>query len=126
MILIDTSIWIEFFKSNPVYVGEIEGLLENKEVLSIEPVFAELLFGCRNDKERGLILSYWKVLPKITFSDGFLIDSAEYANRNNFFNLGIGLIDSTLIHATIINKCQIWTLDKKVLNRIDKLFIYKS
>lgn len=126
MILIDTSVWIEFFKSNPVYVGEIEGMLENKEVLSIEPVFAELLFGSRNDKERSQILSYWRILPRIAFSDGFLVDSAEYANRNNFLNQGIGLIDSTLIHATIKNKCQIWTLDKKLLKSLDKRFIYKS
>jgi hypothetical protein len=126
MILIDTSVWVEFFKANPPFTEEIEELLENKQVLSFEPVFAELLFGSRNDRERSQIISYWQILPRIAFDHVFLLDSAGYASKNNFLNLGIGLIDSTLINATITNKCQIWTLDKKLLRNLDNQFIYKS
>jgi len=126
MVLVDSTIWIEFLKSNPTYQSDMEILLESKNVYAIEPVFAELLYGSRSDKERNRIISYWKVLPKIPFAEGALIESAEYANRNNFYNLGIGQIDSTLINATIKSKCLIWTLDKKILNNIDKRFIYNS
>jgi hypothetical protein len=41
MILIYTSVWIEFFKSISAYVDEIEGLLENQEILSIEPLYLQ-------------------------------------------------------------------------------------
>jgi predicted nucleic acid-binding protein len=125
MVLVDSTIWIEFLKSNPSYIGDMETLLEGKNVYTIEPIFAELIYGSRSEKERKLIISYWKVIPKIPFGDGSLLESAEYANNNNFHNLGIGLIDSILINATIKNKCLIWTLDKKILNNIDKRFIYK-
>ena len=74
MILVDTTIWIEFFKSNPVFVNEMESLLESKNVITIEPVFAELLYGSGSDNEKNIILSYWKVLPKIKFPDGSFID----------------------------------------------------
>jgi predicted nucleic acid-binding protein len=126
MILIDTTIWIEFFKSNPVFVSEMEFLLENKNVITIEPVFAELLYGSRNDAERNMILSYWKVLPKIKFPEGSFLESADFANKRNYLNCGIGLIDSILVRAVTDNKHTIWTLDKKILNNLDDRLLYKK
>ena len=126
MILADTSIWIEFFKSNPVFVNTMESLLENKNVITIEPVFAELLYGSRSDNERNIILSYWKVLPKIKFTEGSFIESADFANKKNYHNAGIGLIDSILTKAVTANKCLIWTLDRKILNILDDKFLFKS
>jgi predicted nucleic acid-binding protein len=126
MILTDTSVWIEFFKSNPDFVNEMESILENKKVITIEPIFAELLYGSKNDKERNKIISYWKVLPRINFSEGSFIEAAYFANKNNYPNVGIGLIDSILCKVTIENKHLIWTLDKKILTILDKQFIYKS
>jgi len=125
MILVDTSIWIEFFKSNPVFVDEMESLLESKSVITIEPVFAELLYGSINENERKMILSYWKVLPKIKFGEGSFIESAGFANKRNYHNLGIGLIDSILSKAVMDNKYRIWTLDKKILNDLDAKYIYR-
>jgi predicted nucleic acid-binding protein len=126
MILIDTSIWIEFFKSNPDFAGELELLLEGKQVITIEPVFAELLYGSRSEKETGIISSYWNVLPQIKFNDKSFIEAAKFANKNNYHHLGIGLIDAVLIKACIENKCLIWTLDKKILHNMDKQFLHKS
>lgn len=126
MILIDTTIWIEFLKSNPAFFNGMESLLESKEVITIEPIFAELLYGSRNQKERSMILSYWKVLPHIRFMEGTLIESADFGNKSNYLNVGIGLIDTILIKVTIENKYRIWTLDKKILNNLDKQFLYKQ
>jgi predicted nucleic acid-binding protein len=126
MILIDTTIWIEFFKSNLAFVNEMESLLENKNVITIEPVFAELLYGSISDNERNMILSYWKVLPKIKFPEGSFIESAEFANKRNYHNVGFGLVDSILSKAVIDNKLLIWTLDKKILNNLDDELLYKS
>src|SRR5512145_2598937 len=105
MVLVDTSIWIEFLKANPDYVNDVELLLESKQVITIEPVFAELLYGARNNKERDIILSYWKVLQRIKFIEGSFIESAGFANKQNYHNVGIGLLDSILSKATIDNKC---------------------
>jgi len=126
MVLIDTSIWIEFLKSNPSYSEEVVLLLESKQVITIEPIFAELLYGSRNEKEKNIILSYWKVIPRKKFGEGSFIESANFANKNNYHNLGIGLLDSILLKATIDNNCLIWTLDKKILNNLDKQFLYQS
>jgi len=104
----------------------MESLLENKNVITIEPVFAELLYGSRNDNERDMILSYWKVLPKIKFIEGSFIESADFANKRNYHNVGVGLIDSILSKAVTDNEHPIWTLDKKILNNLDDKLLYKS
>jgi len=126
MILIDTSIWIEFFKQNPVYAAEIETLLKNKMVLTIEPIFSELIYGARNDKENKRILSYWNLLPKITFTTGSFLSAADYANRHNYLNMGMGLIDAVIIKAAVDNNCKIWTLDAKIGKRVGKEYLFKN
>jgi predicted nucleic acid-binding protein len=124
MILVDTSIWIEFLKQNPDFVDKMVFLLESKNIITIEPIFGELIYGSRNEKEKSRILSYWKVLPKINFNEGTFIESADFANKNNYLSKGIGIIDSILTKATIDNKFQIWTLDKKIINNLDKKYLY--
>lgn len=125
MILVDTSIWIEFFKQNPDYVGEMESLLESRKAITIEPVFAELLYGSRSERERNRIIAYWKVVPRIKFSEGSLIDSADFANKNSFHNKGVGLIDSIILKASVENNYKVWTLDKKINSNLKKQLQYK-
>jgi predicted nucleic acid-binding protein len=126
MILIDTSIWIEFFKQNPVYATEIETLLKKKMALAIEPIFSELIYGARNDKENKRILSYWNLLPKIPFTTGSLLSAADYANLHNYHNLGIGLIDAIIIKAAVDNNCKIWTLDARIRKRVGEEYLFKN
>ncbi len=125
MVLIDSNIWIEFLKSKPNFIKEVELLLESKQVITIEPIFSELLYGTRSDKEKNIILSYWKVLPKIKFNEGSLLEAADFANKSNYHHLGIGLMHSILIKSTISSKCLIWTLDKKIIANIDKKLLYE-
>lgn len=124
MILVDTSIWVEFLKQNPDFTKEMISLLEDKKVLAFEPVFSELIYVSRNKKEKAVILSFWNVLPRIKMYEGSFLESAEYANTHNYHNLGVGLIDALLTKATIDNNCRIWTLDKKILSNLDNRFIY--
>jgi predicted nucleic acid-binding protein len=126
MILVDTSIWIEYLKQNHDFIIEMESLLENKQVITIEPVFSELIYGSRNEKEKSIIESYWKVLPRIKFNEGSFFEAAVFANKNNYQNIGIGLTDAILTKATIENKLLIWTLDKKILSSLNERFLYKS
>ena len=57
--------------------------------------------------------------------EGSLIESADFVNKRNYHNAGIGLIDSILAKAVTDNKLLIWTLDKKLLNNLDDKLLYK-
>jgi len=125
MILLDTSVWIEFFRQNPDYIETIQPLLGAQRIVSFEPIFSELLYGVRDKKEKGIIQSYWKVLPRLEFGSNFMIEAAEYANTNNFFQLGIGLMDAMIIKAAIQGNHQLWTLDGRINNYIDLKMQFK-
>ncbi|EMO55135.1 PIN domain-containing protein [Leptospira noguchii] len=125
MILVDTSVWIEFFRGNEPYYSELKELIESSEVLVHEVVFGELLQGCKNKNEVSFILKYWKNLNTLT-SDGSFLSAGKLSFESKHIDKGIGLIDSVLINEVRSNKLRLWTLDKKILNVLDKKEIYSS
>ena len=125
MILIDTSIWIEFFKQREPFKATVQSLLKSKKALSIEPVFAELLYGVRMQKEKDIIQSYWQILPRAEFGQDSMIKAANYAASQRFLQSGIGLMDAIIIQSVIEGKHMLWTLDKRILSEIDPKLIYQ-
>jgi predicted nucleic acid-binding protein len=125
MILVDTSIWIEFFRQNSDYAKRVKYLLEIREIITIEPVFAELLYVARQKQDREMILSYWNLLPKITFSMNSMLAASEYANNNKYHQSGIGLMDSMIIKSAMDGDHSIWTLDMRINDNISRKYIYQ-
>ena len=125
MILIDTSVWIEFFKQKQPFKATVQTLLKSQMALSIEPVFAELLYGVRMQKEKDIIQSYWQILPRAEFGQDSMIKAANYASSQRFLQSGIGLMDAIIIQSVIEGKYMLWTLDKRILSGIDPKLIYQ-
>lgn len=119
MIVIDTSVWIEYLKQNPLFVPKISGLLENREILAVEFIFAELLQGAKDKRERKIIIDYWKSLPKCS-QENVWIDAGTYSSENKLFSKGIGLIDSAIIVSARNYHAKIWSLDKKLNNLLEE------
>jgi hypothetical protein len=42
-VIIDTSVWIEFFKANPLYFDTCLELIDHAQIFSLKLVFAELM-----------------------------------------------------------------------------------
>jgi len=113
MIILDTSIWIEFLKGNLYYFTIVRQLLENQEVMVVECIFGELLQGAKNNEESEIIKKYWESLPKIKH-EGLWIEAGEYSYENNLISKGVGLIDAAIIIAAQRVNARIWTLDKRL------------
>ena len=115
MIILDTSIWIEFFKRRPNYYEHIRVLLENEKVYALEFIFGELLVGSRNKKESEIILDYWKNLPKFDISN-IWIRAGKLSSKDKLYSKGIGIIDCAIIVAAKKSKSKVWSLDKQLNN----------
>ena len=113
MIILDTSIWIEFFKVNPSCFETIQKLIEEQQVLAVDCIFGELLQGARNKREREIIKDYWENLPKAGVS-GLWIEAGIYSSENKLISKGIGLIDAVIIKASQRNNALLWSLDTKL------------
>ena len=115
MIIVDTSIWIEFFQANEPYYTKLKDLLDTNQVLAVECIFAELLQGARTERERNVIRNYWINLPKHV-EPNLLIDAGVLSSEKKWISKGIGLIDSVIIVIAKKTTSRIWTLDKKLNN----------
>jgi predicted nucleic acid-binding protein len=107
MVLVDTSVWVEHFRTG---LRELRELLDEGEVLTHTFVRGEL--ACGNLKNRVQTLHYMQALPP-----------AEEASQQEIFQLierrslsgrGIGWIDAHLLASALLNGCRFWTLDKRL------------
>jgi predicted nucleic acid-binding protein len=119
MIIIDTSIWIDFFKAKDSYFDKVKQHIEKNEVIALEVVFSELVQGCKNDRELNIIDEYWKNLRKFSEED-ILLNAAKLSYYHKFIDKGVGLIDSVIIYSAYKLDCKVWTLDKKILSVLNK------
>ena len=119
MIVLDTSIWIEFLKKNPDIFPIIKSKLENQKVYGLEFIFGELLQGSKDIKEKNIIIEYWKNIPKIN-TDGIWIEAGILSSDNKLFAKGIGLIDCAIILSARRENAQVWSLDKKLNSLLKK------
>lgn len=119
MVIIDTSIWIEFFKARDPYYKAIKKLIEEREVIALEVVFSELAQGCKNEREIKVIGEYWKNLTKYS-EENLLVNASNLSYSKKLVSKGVGLIDSVIVYSALKNGYKIWTLDKKINSVIDR------
>lgn len=107
MILIDTSVWIDHFRSPN---GLLSELLGNEQVLLHPFVIGEI--ACGNLKHREEILTLMQSLPSAA-----KVDDREilfFIERRSLMGSGIGLVDMHLLASCMNEPCSIWTFDKRL------------
>jgi predicted nucleic acid-binding protein len=119
MIIIDTSIWVEFLRGNQPFFDQVGKLLAKGEVASISPIFGELLQGAKNNRERAVITGFWDNIVHLPENELFIRAGAE-SGRNNWMNKGVGLIDGMIIVAARETSSFVWSLDKKLLGLLKR------
>jgi len=113
VIILDTSVWIEFLKGNVGYFAKVRELIEKQQVLAHEPIFAELLQGVKNKREDEIIHQYWTFLPKTNIRNSW-IKAGEYSAQHKLLAFGVGIVDACILVAALETQSSIWTLDKKL------------
>ena len=122
-IIADSSVWFEYFKGNDPYFNKVQAYLNILSIKIIDPIVGEIVQGALNQKEINFIREHIQYVPKIEIKDLFE-KAGEYSFKNKLISKGIGLIDACLIYATIETNSLLWTLDKKIINFLDKKYLY--
>ena len=122
-LIVDSSVWFEYFKRNDPYYQEVQRYLDTLSVKILDPIVGEILQGALNQKELNFIKLHIQYVPKIEMRDLFE-KAGEYSFDNKLISKGIGLIDACLIYATMETNSILWTLDKKIINFLDKKYLY--
>ena len=122
-VIIDTSVWIEFFKANQPYFDTCVELIDHSEIYSIELIFAELQQGAKGKREVDLITDFFKQM-RILDQPGLIYQTGIFSRDQKLLERGIGLIDAVIISAAIRYDLQVWTMDKKILGFLDEKNIF--
>jgi predicted nucleic acid-binding protein len=113
MILIDTSVWIDFLRGG----GPLVDLLERNEVLIHAFVIGEL--ACGSLPHRKSTIQFLQELP-IVKTVG-MNDVLRFIEKHSLMARGIGYVDVHLLAAATFNTCQFFTHDKRLRAMAEKL-----
>jgi len=62
-VLVDTSVWIEYFKNNVDIIGIVDGLLDTNQIRITGPVITELIQGVKTETDLELLKRYIDAIP---------------------------------------------------------------
>ena len=118
MILADTSVWIEHFRSGN---REMRELLEHGQMVMHPFIIAELALGSL--RRRNQTLELLDLLPQVRVAQLNEVRLTIEARR--LYGLGIGLTDAHLIASVFISPPTIlWTKDKRLRKAAETLGIH--
>jgi predicted nucleic acid-binding protein len=107
VILVDTSVWIEHFRSTNPLLSE---LLDQEQVFVHPFVLGEI--ACSNLTHRQEIIALMRALPTVQRADDHEI--LFFIEQRALMGRGIGLIDIHLLASCLMQPCSIWTADKRL------------
>jgi predicted nucleic acid-binding protein len=115
VILVDSSVWIDYFRGRPTAQTDLlEGLLDSQELAIGDLIFTEVLQGCKLDKEFNEVRRLLARLDLIVLGgEDVMIEAAK--NYRKLRNLGItvrGTIDVVLATRCIVSGHQLLHSDR--------------
>jgi predicted nucleic acid-binding protein len=122
LILADTSIWIDHFRSGN---KEMRKLLNEGQIVIHPCIIAELALGSLQERtlqERTKTLALLDLLPQVQVAQ--LSEVRRMIEARPLYSLGIGLTDAQLIASVFINpSTRLWTRDKRLRKAAEGLGI---
>jgi predicted nucleic acid-binding protein len=110
-VLVDTSVWVEFFRKREPCHGAVVRLLDNDQICLTGIVLAELMQGARTEKELGVLLNFPQVFPFIPETPQLWADAGRLAFDLRRKGITIGLSDCYIAAAAGSARSQVATLD---------------
>lgn len=120
-VLVDSSVWIEFFSSRPaIPLDPLESLIEERQIATCLPIKTEVLSGRMSESTRKLLLEAFDAMDFIDLDWNSsktweaLIEFALLAQKKKASLPG--LVDRMILACCQSAGSPLWTLDRKLSN----------
>jgi predicted nucleic acid-binding protein len=113
LILVDTSVWIDYFRPSPGPAGfELRRMIEEAEAFALTGVvLAEILRGLKRDVSRvEHFLSQWELLEPRGFST--YREAAAISRLARSQGINLKTIDTLIAAVAIENRASLFSMDK--------------
>jgi predicted nucleic acid-binding protein len=107
MVLVDTSVWVEHFRSGTV---GLEALLKDGQVVCHPFIIGEL--ACGNLRNRTEILPLLQDLPWASRAEDDEV--IRFIDDHKLMGKGLGYIDIHLLMSALLTRVSLWTMDKRL------------
>jgi len=110
-VLIDTSIWIEFFRQREPYHSMVTKLIDDDQVVCCGIILAELMQGAKSDKELAVIDDFLHVFGFIPETPELWAAAGKLSGKLRRKGITVGLSDCFIATAAASAKVLVATLD---------------
>jgi tRNA(fMet)-specific endonuclease VapC len=124
-ILVDTSVWIDFFRPRSETGDLLEKLLKGDAVWTCGVVLFEVLQGIKSENEKTQLLSILTSLPYIEMAGPLWQKAAEIATLARKNGITLPLSDMLIAAIAIENDLSVYTFDKH-FEQIPDLKLYRK
>lgn len=110
-VLVDSSVWIEFFRKNEPYHGIAGQLMDDGQVVCCGVILAELMQGAKSDKELAVLEDFLQVFTFIPESPELWAAAGKLSYKLRRKGVTVGLSDCFIAVAAASAKIPVATLD---------------
>jgi len=119
VVLVDTSVWIDFLQGKQP-AQPLTQLLLKSEVLCHPWILGELIMGSLPSR-RAQILAEIEILPRLP---EFSLDAIrDFVEKESLFNKGLSYVDGQLLYSSLLHNCLLWTHDKALCRAAERFGI---
>jgi hypothetical protein len=108
LILVDTSVWIDHFRSGDTHLST---LLDHAMVQTHDFIIGEI--ACGNLKNRQQTLYLLSCLPRCTTTSPE--ETLFFIERHGLMGRGIGYIDAIILASAALVQANLWSRDKRLM-----------
>ncbi|MCD6318232.1 PIN domain-containing protein [Candidatus Aerophobetes bacterium] len=125
-VIVDTSVWIQFFNSpQSKEKAELDKLLNSNQVVVAGVIVSELLQGSRSQKDYGDIEDKITVLPYVEVSKDTWIEVGKTSFKLRKQGVTLPLTDILIATLAKENNLEVYTLDPH-FKKIPKVKLYAN
>lgn len=112
-VLVDTSVWIEAFRNKESsVVSELQALLDKQRAVTVGQVLAEVLYGCRNPKERAKVQEAFEAVPALEIRQADWVHAGDMGASLRARGTTLPLSDLLIASVALRENVAVFTLDK--------------
>lgn len=110
MILIDTSVWVHFFRG-AARAADLAALLETNQVMLHPWILGELVLGGLDSRREAVIADLKRLPIALRVPDEEVL---ELIQVRRLTGRGIGWVDAHLLATVLVTGCGLWTFDGRL------------
>lgn len=113
MVIVDTSVWLQFFRLQPSSVKkEMDRLRARGEIAIVGVVLAEVLQGARTQREAEQLSAGLKGFPYLAETQETWMRVGELARQLRQKGVTVPILDLLIAALALEHGCEVYTLDE--------------